>query len=264
MHFIYDFNQPSDNKKGKMGLKQDITDKVKNIINTNFTVEDVNYVPELSSPKLTFNNTGLKFEATVLYIDMRDSTKVLNKHNKPTIAKIHKAYLYTTVKIATSLGGEVRSFNGDSVLAFFQGTTKRSLSNAVKAAMQIRYMIANDDSGINNLLAPYSAVDFGIGLDDGKILCTKVGVGGDNNTKDLVWIGNAINKSVIISDQCKAVEHIGILSYVYSNLEDDVKYGTQENIWGQEEKVDMWNSYSVLYNGEWQTFYKTSWYWKVF
>jgi hypothetical protein len=32
-------------------------------------------------------------------------------------------------------------------------------------------------------------VDFGIGLDDGKIFCTKVGIGGDNNTKDLIWIG---------------------------------------------------------------------------
>ena len=246
-----------------MGLKQDITDKVKEIINTNFTTEEVTYVPEISNSKLTFANTGLLFEATVLYIDMRDSTKVLNKHNKPTIAKIHKAYLHTTVKIATSLGGEVRSFNGDSVLAFFQGTSKRSLSNAVKAAMQIRFMIANSDSGINNLLAQYSAVDFGIGLDDGKILCTKVGVGGDDNTKDLIWIGNAINKSVIISDQCKASEYIGVSSYVYQNLEDDVKFGNQTNSFGQVEKVDMWKPYSVLYNGQWETFYKTSWYWIV-
>lgn len=247
-----------------MGLKQDITDKVKDIIDTNFTTEEVAYVPEISNSKLTFANTGLLFEATVLYIDMRDSTKVLNKHNKPTIAKIHKAYLHTTVKIATSLGGEVRSFNGDSVLAFFQGTTKRSLSNAVRAAMQIRYMIANSESGINNLLAQYSAVDFGIGLDDGKILCTKVGVGGDNNTKDLIWIGNAINKSVIISDQCKANEYIGISNYVYQNLDDDVKYGMRKNLFGQDERVDMWTPSSVMYNGQWETFYKTSWYWTVF
>lgn len=247
-----------------MGLKQDITDKVKDIINTNFTFEEVSYVPEMANTKLTFANTGLKFEATVLYIDMRDSTKILNKHNKPTIAKIHKAYLHTTVKIATSLGGEVRSFNGDSVLAFFQGTTKQTLSNAVRAAMKIRYMIANTDSGINNLLAQYSAVDFGIGLDDGKILCAKVGVGGDNNTKDLIWIGNAVNKAVIISDQCKASEYIGISSYVYANLEDDVKFGTQKNVWtGQDEKVNMWKPYSFQYNDESQTFYKTSWYWTV-
>ncbi len=246
-----------------MGLKQDITDKVKEILETNFTITDVDYVPEIADPKLTFNNGGLKFEATTLYIDMRDSTKVLNNHNKSTIAKIHKAYLHTTVKIAKSLGGEVRSFNGDSVLAFFQGTTKNSLSNAVKAAMKIKYMIASSESGINALLAKYSAVDFGIGLDDGKILCTKVGVGGDNNTKDLIWIGNAINKAVIISDECRSPKHIGISSYVYNNLNDEVKYVTRKNYWGQEESVDIWNPYYVMYNGERHKFYKTTYHWSV-
>lgn len=246
-----------------MGLKSEITDKVKTIINENFETEDVSYVPEIADSRLTFGNKGLQFEATVLYIDMRKFTEILNKHNKPTIAKIHKAYLYTTVKIAKSLGGEVRSFNGDSVLAFFQGTTKRSLSNAVRAAMKIRYMIANSDSGINNYLSKYSAVDFGIGIDHGKILCVKVGVGGDDNTKDLIWLGNGVNKSVIISDDCKAEEYIGISSFVYSNLEDDVRYGTRKNYWGQDEQVDMWKPYQITYNGKSETFYKTSWYWTV-
>lgn len=247
-----------------MSLKKDITDKVTEIINTNFKIEEVNFVPDITNSKLTFNNSGLLFEATVLYIDLRDSTGILNKHNKSTIAKIHKAYLHTTVKIATSLGGEVRSFNGDSVLAFFQGTTKTSLSNAVKAAMQIRFMIANPKSGINNLLSQYSAVDFGIGLDDGKILCTKVGIGGDNNTKDLIWIGNPINKSVVISDECKANEYIGISSYVYSNLTDEVKFGTTKNIYNNDIKVDMWTPYQIKYNGKWETFYKTTWFWNIY
>ncbi len=244
-------------------MKSDIIQKVKEILDNNFVVEDVTYVPELTDSRLTFGNKGLQFEATVLYIDLRDSTKILNKHNKTTIAKIHKAYLYTTVKIATSLGGEVRSFNGDSVLAFFQGTSINTLSNAVKAAMQIRYMIAHSESGINTLLEKYSAVDFGIGLDDGKILCVKVGVGGDANTKDLIWIGNPVNKSVVISDECKASYYIGISSYVYSNLNDNVKYGTQKNYLGQDVKVDMWSPYTVLYNGNHETFYKTNWYWEV-
>jgi adenylate cyclase len=246
-----------------MGLNQDITSKVKEILDTNFDVTDVSYVPEITDSKLTFNNGGLKFEATTLFIDMRDSTKVLNNHNKPTIAKIHKAYLHTTVKIATALGGQVRSFNGDSVLAFFQGTTKNSLSNAVKAAMQISYMISSANSGINKLLAKYSAVDFGIGLDDGKILCTKIGVGGDNNTKDLIWIGNAINKAVVISDECRSPNHIGISNYVYSNLNDNVKYHVYKNAFGNDVQVNMWTAYTVNYNGVVETFYKTSYHWTV-
>ena len=246
-----------------MGLNKDITDKVKEILDTTYEIEDVSYVPEITNTKLTFSNTGLRFEATTLFIDLRDSTGILNKHNKDTIAKIHKAYLYTTVKIATSLGGDVRSFNGDSVLAFFQGTTKLSLSNAVQAAMKIGYMISSPDSGINSLLAKYSAVDFGIGIDHGKVLCAKVGVGGDNNTKDLIWIGNAVNKAVVISDECKSPYHIGISSYVYSNLLDSVKYGITKDYWGNESKVDMWTGFTTNYNGKIETFYKTNWYFTV-
>jgi adenylate cyclase len=246
-----------------MGLRQEITDRAKEIIDTTLTFEEVNTVPDITNPKLTFGNTGLRFEATVLYIDMRDSTKILEKHNKPVVAKIHKAYLHTTVKITTSLGGEVRSFNGDSVLAFFPGKTQSSISNAVKAAMQIRFMIAHEGSGINKLLKPYSAVDFGIGIDHGNILCTKIGVGWDNNTKDLVWIGSPINKSVIMSDQCRSPYHIGISNLVYINLTDSAKFGTQKNAWGQELSTNMWTLSQVLYNGSSESYYKSNWYWEV-
>lgn len=103
-----------------MGLKEDIVSKVKEIMDTNFEVTDVTYVPDINDTKLTFGNTGLRFSATVLFIDMRGSTKILNKHNRRTVAKIHMAYFHTVTKIAKSLGGEVRSFNGDSMLAFLK------------------------------------------------------------------------------------------------------------------------------------------------
>jgi adenylate cyclase len=243
-----------------MGLKEDITTTVKGIIDTNVSIQEVNYVPELSDSKLTFAGAGLKFHTAVLYIDMRDSTKVLNKHNRPTIAKIHKAYLHTTVKIATSLGGEVRSFNGDSVLAFFPGNTIGAINSAVKAAMQICYMITNKESGINELLSRFSAVNFGIGIDFGKILCTKIGVGRDNNTQDLIWIGNGVNKAVVISDDCEASYHVGISSIVYNNLSDDVKYHKHKDAYGYERSVDMWTRYTIDYNGEKEFFYKTNYY----
>jgi adenylate cyclase len=246
-----------------MGLKEDITTKVKEIINTNVDIVEVRYVPEITDRKLKFAGSGLKFHTTVLYIDMRDSTEVLNKHNRPTIAKIHKAYLHTTVKIATSLGGEVRSFNGDSVLAFFEGDSIKALNNAVKTAMKIRYMITNTESGINELLSRYSAVDFGIGLDFGKILCTKIGVGGDDNTKDLIWIGNAVNKSVVISDECKSPEHIGISEMVYNNLTDDVKFHKEKDHYGFERTTNMWTPYYITYNGQRETYYKSTYWWGV-
>jgi len=68
----------------------------------NFVIEDVTYVPSIDNTKLTFGNKGLRFEATVLFIDMRGSTKILNNHNKSTFSKIHMAYFHTIIKLADS------------------------------------------------------------------------------------------------------------------------------------------------------------------
>jgi class 3 adenylate cyclase len=245
-----------------MGLKQDILDKIKDHMDANFDVQEVSYVPTLDDKKLTFGNTGLKFDSTVLYIDLRGSTALINKHNKSTVAKIHKAYYYTIVKIAKSLGGENRSFNGDSLLVFFEGSTKDTLSNAVKAAMHMKYMLSNSE-GISKHLSKYTTIDFGIGLDYGDVLCTKVGIGGAYDNKDLIWIGNSVNKSTVLSDKGKSPNHIYISKMVYDNLNDDVKFHTKNDAWGNPQKINMWNQTTVLYNGSSVYCYYTSYHWSL-
>lgn len=245
-----------------MALKDDIKNKVKAILDEKFEVTEVSYVPKIDDSKLTFGNTGLKFTGSSLYIDMRGSTEVLNKHNRTTVAKLHMSFFHTIVKIANSLDGNVRSFNGDSALIFFHGNYKETISTAVKCAMQIKYMIDNSESGINELLKVYSKLDFGIGVDHGNILCTKVGIGGEHN-RDLFWIGNCVNKSTVLGDKSRNPNHISISSYVYSNLLDWAKYGTRKNFLGQEEKVDMWTQGTFTYNEKTEYYYYTSWHWTV-
>lgn len=244
-----------------MSLKEDIITKAKEIESETFQVEEVSYVPTISNSKLTFGCKGLEFEATVLYIDMRGSTAILNTHRKRVVAKIHMLYYHAIVKIAKATGGEIRSFNGDSLLVFYQGTTKQSLSNAVKAAMQMSYAIKEL---LNEHLKNYTDIDFGIGIDDGKILATKVGVGGSDETKDLIWIGNAVNKSTKISDKCSSSFNIGISQRVYNNLLDDVKYHIKDNGYLGKQKIDMWNSYNFTYNGGNEVYYKTNYYWGIY
>lgn len=235
-----------------MGLKDDIINKAKEIESAEFKKIETSTVPTIETSELTFGCTGLEFETTVLYIDMRGSTEVLEKHQKRTVAKIHMIYYHTIVKIAKDTGGEIRSFNGDSLLVFYQGTTKQTLSNAVKAAMEMSYAITDL---INDKFKNYTDIDFGIGIDYGKILATKIGIGGNDTTKDLIWIGNAVNKSTKISDECKSLEYIGISELVYNNLLDYVRFGKYE----PNQLVDMWIKYYFQYNGKTETFYKTSW-----
>jgi len=245
-----------------MALKEDIKSKVKAILDERLVVTDVTYVPKLDDPKLTFGNTGLKFTGSSLFIDIRGSTEILNTHNKPVVAKLHMAFFHTIVKIANNLDGNVRSFNGDSSLIFFQGNLKATLSTAVKCAMQIKYMIDDSDEGINEQLKKYSKLNFGIGIDHGNILCTKVGVGGEHN-RDIFWIGNPVNKSTVLGDNSKSPYHIAISKYVYDNLLDWAKYVKKKNIYGQEEDVDMWTRGIFTYNGASEYYYYTSWHWKI-
>jgi len=245
-----------------MALKEDITNKVKEIVNSDFNPDDIKYVPRIDSLGLTFGNTGLKFEATTLFIDMRGSTEVLNRHNKTTVAKIHMAYFHTIVKIANANNGHVRSFNGDSALIFFQGTTPESLSDAVITAMKIKYMLSDSNSGINTILKRYSEINFGIGIDHGSILCTKVGVGGEHN-RDLFWVGNCVNKSTVIGNKCQSPSHIGISNHVYNNLNYNAKYRIIKNIFGKNEKVDMWKRGTFEYNKKWEYYHYTDWAWAI-
>lgn len=243
-----------------MELKNNILNKVKEIEGESFQVEDVYSVPTISNSKLTFGCKGLEFDATVLYIDMRGSTAILNKHTKRVVAKIHMLYYHAIVKIAKETGGEIRSFNGDSLLVFYQGTTKQTLSDAIQAAMLMKFAI---QELLNDNLKDYTDIDFGIGIDHGKILATKVGVGGTDETKDLIWIGNAVNKAAKISDQCKSSYNIGISEFVYKNLLDYVKYHEKDNGNFGKQQVDMWNRFSFTYNGKTEGYYKTSYRWRI-
>jgi adenylate cyclase len=244
-----------------MSLKDDIRNKVKTILATDFSTTEIEYIPRINDTKLTFSNTGLKFQATVVFIDMRGSTATLNKHHEKTVAKIHMSYFHTIVKIANANNGHVRSFNGDSALIFFQGTTKLTCSNAVTTAMKIKYMLSDSENGINILLKKYSQVDFGIGIDHGEIICTKVGISGEHN-RDLFWIGNCVNKSTVIGNECRSPNHIGISHYVYINLIDNAKYYTQEHYGGLTNQVNVWNPGAFLYNEKYEDYYRTNFHWE--
>ncbi len=224
-----------------MALKEDILNKTKSILEEKFIPEEVSYVPDINNSKLTFGCTGLKFIASVLYIDMRESTKLLNSHLKTTVAKIHMMYFHALVKIAKLNKGEVRSFNGDSLLVFFEGNDILSINNAVRTALQIKYALTEI---INNKIERFSTINFGIGIDHGEILCTKIGTGGEDN-KDLIWLGNAVNKATVLSDKSKSPNNIGISSLIYNNLIVDYQYKN-------------WTSFEFKYNSVDEIMYKTN------
>jgi len=235
-----------------MGTKDDIHGRVKDLLAPgSYDITDSKEIPGPGDNRLTFGNKGVRFEAATLYIDMRGSTAVLNAHNDYTVAKIHKAYLYTATTLIADHGGQIRSYNGDSILAFFTGTKQQAISKAIKAAMQVKYMLA---IVCKAEFDRYHELDFGIGIDHGKVLCVKAGKAQNKNHNDLIWLGNAVNRAAVLGDEASGPAHIRISQLCRDNLASDVKTSSGR---------DMWTRQAFDYNGNEEATWKTTFRWKV-
>jgi adenylate cyclase len=208
-----------------VSYKDNIVDKNLEILGDFFISEKVNMIPALEDKRLSFGRAGLAFDATVLYIDIKNSSSFLNTYTPKVVAKIHMNIFNTIVHIAAIYNGDVRSFNGESLLVFFKDTGKSVINTAVQAALIMKYMLTIDEKGLNKyLLSKYeTSIDFGFGIDCGTVLCTKMCIGGGNNS-NLVFLGNCVNKAAVLSRMRKYPNNIGISDAIYNNLDDKNKY----------------------------------------
>ena len=243
-------------------MKIEIEEQIKKIIEGSFEIEDIDEVPNLLDKRLVFGSKGLSFEATVIYVVLKATGQILHKHNEITLAKIRIAYFYLIAEIVNPLGGVVRQAHDDGVYIFFQGTTQESLNSAVKAAMKIKYMLANDYSKVKKVFESYDAVDFAIGVDDGTVLCVKLG-SAQSPLGGLVWSGQVLNIATEIAHRLEAPNHIGISELVHYNLTDSVKFNRTRDKQGHEKQIEIWHSASFDYNDTVQQYYHTSFFWTV-
>lgn len=214
-------------------------------------------IPGPRDNRLTFGATGVRFEAVTLYVDMRGSTRILQLHKEPNVAKVHKAFLYVGTTLIAEHGGHVRSYNGDSILAFFRGSSKASVGKAIRAAMQMVYLCTHADAAKADF-ARYSAVDFGVGIDVGHILCVKAGKGGNENQNDLIWLGDAVNRAARLSDKGGQDSRVWISDPIRGLQEDDVRYADT-----REGRKDMWIKDSLEYAQKNEQAWRTSYTWPV-
>lgn len=205
-----------------MASTADIYAKVKEYLAPDpYDIRKIDYIPDIKDTNITYGNKGVKIDATVLYLDMRNSTEVIKKHHKYTVSKLQKAYLYIAAQIVNDNGGHVRSFNGDGILAFFPNNDKTTIRSAVKAAMSIKYMLTTKCKAE---FERYHALDYGIGIDHGELFVTRVGTPRNTNNNDLTWIGLPVNTAVRLGDAAKNPNNIRISQGVFDNLPDDVRY----------------------------------------
>ena len=241
-----------------MTTKDDITKGVDDFFSGDYDITEGRVIPDVDD--IALGKIGKEIELAMLFIDISESTKIVDGLRRTTAARMYKSFLWGVSKIARLNDGELRSFNGDGVLVAFIGDNKRT--NAAKAALQMSWFAQKvlkpklDAVFQNNQRLSGQGIefDFGIGVDVGRILVVRGGIRGENNN-DLVWVGNAANYAVKLSGLSKEGYYIYISEDVYKSMNNSSKFG------GSPEK-DMWES-RVWTDVDSITIYRSNWTWSV-
>lgn len=199
---------------------ENIRNVVRDVKNTSFEYATTKNVPSRDTQGLTYESgiakKGKEITTCVLYVDVRGSVELNEKHYKDTMGKIYTAFTKSMLKIAQYHNGFVRNIIGDRVMIVFD--VENCFTNAVDCAITINHTARI----INNV---FTNVDFkcGIGIDYGTMKVIKVGIEKRNSenveNKNLVWVGKPANIASRLTDVAnKEVERVYIKYENYNPL----------------------------------------------
>ena len=230
-----------------MGLGDDLNSEVRKILQEVWSTRAGRVVPE--SDDLGLGNDAVTLEGTVLYADLDDSTKLVDKMEPEFAAEIYKCYLVCAARIIRSEGGEITSYDGDRAMAVFIGDSKDS--DAARTGLKINYAVREI---INPAIedqypdAHYS-IKHVVGIDSSSLFVARTGIRGAN---DLVWVGRAANYAAKLSARSGPATQI--TAEVYDELDDSSRYGQDgRNMWVR----------TVAWEIGHRTIYTSSWQWSV-
>lgn len=169
-------------------LSDDLRKEVREKFRDSWTVRDGRTVPTEESVSL--GNDGVRIDATVLYADMADSTKLVDAYDATFAAEIYGTFLRCASRIIKANEGVITAFDGDRVMAVYMGDRKEA--KACWTALKINHAmieIIRPELERQYPETPYVPAHT-VGIDTSEILVIKDGVRGDN---DLIWVGRAAN-----------------------------------------------------------------------
>jgi adenylate cyclase len=232
-----------------MGVKGDLETTVAEIVRQPWSIRDGQVVPQTTD--IALKGGGVRLDATILYSDLANSTGLAMNFDKRVAAKVAKAFLSTCSRIIRDHSGEIRSFDGDRVMAAFVGDSKNS--SAAKCALKINYCFVNLLKPKFEAAFPKLASEFTLahctGVDTSELLVVRGGIR-DNN--DLVWIGRAPNVAAKLSNFRNSPYHSYITGDVYKKLSEEAKLTGDKDMWEKR----SWS------NGPVEDIYRSSWTWE--
>jgi len=170
---------------------------------------DNNYSEKNNIPSLeSLNHTdGHYVTCAALCVDIRESSLLPQKHTKPVLAKIYRAYTSEVIALLRShkLCRHIR-IDGDAVLGIFDVRQQRLIVGVFELSWKLSSLI----KALNDKFEKrgYERIRVGIGLSYGEVLMIKAGLSG-SGYNDIVWMGEAINKASKLSGAGNKEPHNG-------------------------------------------------------
>ncbi len=230
-----------------MTLKADLENEVRKIFTSSWKERNGRVVP---GPRdLSLENDAVKLQATVLYADMADSTDLVDHHRRPFAAEIYRAYLRCTARIIKNRQGIITAYDGDRVMAVFQGDSSNTL--AVRAALEIHYSVHTIINPLLKKQKPNTSYHLKhvVGIDTSELFVAKIGVRNDN---DLVWVGRAANYAAKLCSM-NGKHSTYITRAVFDSMDKSVKYGGKDNALMWDEKIWAARNNMKIYGSIWMT-----------
>lgn len=230
-----------------MGLRDDLIGEVASILKTKWKERDGTVVP--SSESVGLGNDAVKLDATVLYADLADSTKLVDSWKNWFAAEVYKSFLHCAAKIIRSENGVITAYDGDRVMAVFLGESKNT--SAVRCALKIHAAVV--DIIQPGILKQFPSITYVlkhvVGIDTSKLYVARTGVRGAN---DLVWVGRAANYAAKLA-ALPNTHQTYITKEVHDVMMDAVKFTNGQAMW----EPAAWNTFDN------RSIYRSTWKWAV-
>lgn len=236
-----------------MGLKDDLSSDVSKIIQQGWNIRDGRVVPET---EVALEGGAVRLDATVLYADLAQSSKLATEFQQKTAAKVVRIFLRCMCRLITAHDATITSFDGDRVMGIFLGDLKNS--NAATCALKMNYAAKyiiqpKVKEYFKSLREAGFDISHCVGVDTSTVMAVRAGQRGSN---DLVWVGRAPNLAAKLSEIRNSPYHSYISGEVFSRLNESAKFS------GGEDKKLMWEERTFDYLGETIRIYRSNWTWE--
>ena len=231
-----------------MALNDDLQKEVAAVFRAVWDRRDGTVVP--ADDSLRLGNDAVELDATVLYADLADSTKLVDSHISAFAAEVYKTFLHCAAKIIRQEGGTITAYDGDRIMAVYLGTAKNT--SAARTALKITHAVTNI---INPAIrSQYASETYFlkhvVGIDSSKLFVARTGVRGAN---DLVWVGRAANYAAKLAALPDAYQTY-ITAEVHNSLNDQLKIWTDGRpMW----EAIRWDNFDN------RIIYRSNWWWNV-